>query len=65
MKRIGEINYRIRFEGIGSTSVCARTLHEAIGFGEMFERSGKTNVVVSAGNQDGTPLGEFRRRHQN
>lgn len=55
------MSYIIRFEGIGSTSVHAENLVEAIEHGEMFERSGKTNIVVSRSGGGNLPLGELRK----
>lgn len=53
--------YIIRFEGIGSTCVCADNLAEAIEHGEMFERRGMTNIVVSWESGDNVSLGALRK----
>ncbi|ARR55152.1 hypothetical protein HY78_17740 [Rhizorhabdus wittichii DC-6] len=58
------MSYIIRFEGIGSTSVWARDPSQAIRHAELFERLGKTNIVLGAPNGDGLPLSEFRKRHR-
>lgn len=54
------MRYIIRFEGIGSTRVCADNLAEAIEHGEMFERRGMTNIVVSWESGHNVPLGALR-----
>lgn len=53
--------YIIRFEGIGSTCVCADNLAQAIEHGEMFERRGMTNIVVSWESGNNVPLGALRK----
>ncbi|ATE66552.1 hypothetical protein [Rhizorhabdus dicambivorans] len=55
------ILYRIRFDGIGQTTVCARSPSEAIELAELFSRLGKTNIVVSGYNDRPVPLGELQK----
>jgi hypothetical protein len=47
--------YTIRFEGITSTSVCARSLQEALEIARMFEQRGMTNIVISERDTDDKP----------
>ena len=44
--------YKIRFEGCGSTSVCARSRAHALLLADGLVQRGRTNVVISS--PDGT-----------
>jgi hypothetical protein len=57
---MNRMSYKIRFEGIGSTSVFARSSREAIEFGQMFERFGKTDIVIQGFDGADVPLSKFR-----
>lgn len=46
--------YKIRFEGCGSTSVCARSRAHALLVAQDLKQRGRTNIVISA--PDGTAL---------
>lgn len=46
---MSKIPYRIRFDGIGQTTVCARSPREAVELAGTFSRFGKTNIVVVSG----------------
>lgn len=56
------MSYIIRFEGIGSTSVCASSMQEALTHAEMFQQLGKKNIVLGEPGSTGMPLNEFRNR---
>ena len=58
------MSYIIRFEGIGSTSVCASSLQEALTHAERFQQLGKKNIVLGEPGSNGVPLNEFRKRCQ-
>jgi hypothetical protein len=58
------MSYIIRFEGIGSTSVCASSLQEALTHAEMFQQQGRKNVVLGEPGSKIVPLREFRKRHR-
>jgi len=53
--------YRIRFDGIGQTKVCARSPSEAIELADMFSRLGKTNIVVFGYTDRPVPLSELQK----
>ncbi|ATE66395.1 hypothetical protein [Rhizorhabdus dicambivorans] len=59
------MSYIIRFDGIGATSVWARDPYHAIRHAELFERIGKTNIVVGPPDGEGLRVSEFRKRHRN
>lgn len=40
--------YKIRFEGCGSTSVCARSRAHALLVAKELQQKGRTNIVISA-----------------
>ena len=56
-----KILYRVRFDGIGQTTVCARSPSEAVELADMFSRLGKTNIVVSGYNDRLVPLSELQK----
>lgn len=56
-----KILYRIRFDGIGQTTVYARSPSEAVELADMFSRLGRTNIVVSGYNDRPVPLSELQK----
>src|SRR3546814_18544902 len=61
-RRIVRMSYIIRLEGIGSTSVCASSLQEALKHEERFQKMGKKNIVLGQPGSNGVPLNEVRKR---
>src|SRR3546814_15690833 len=61
-RRIVRMSYIIRFEGIGSTSVCASSLQEALTHAERFQQMGKKNIVLGEPGSNGVPLNRSEER---
>jgi len=54
------MSYRIRFEGCGTTSICAQSRAQALMLADGLVQRGRTNIVISA--PDGSILKQGKAR---